>query len=460
MTSSKEIKVPFDRRRFLRLIPPTVLASITNKSSFELLNEIRSQNNTTPNHNGSSIMDEEPQSLLIDPEMEIFLEEYIHNHQTKIEDQKESNNEIYWERELESLIRIQEFKISKAIPFTEINPQILNLYLKGFILDFTSLPEIKEANLNPNLQERFIKIIKLLAVQSKEELQFNLKILKEYSNPRRMEILKKVRSIDKIVSIYFSHNTDSNFENNPQGYSGRFSPEFLREWKITFPNKQPPSLEQLLALQEYYYNQLAKLEGWQFEEEIPVIQTWDNQASCNLYASSFMACLGLQNKCSHRVDSENNPIIYVLDPKTGRTKLMIEKEGSMMEPIGNIKELSAADQHQWFQKYSEKHGWVDVTNLSYEKKVELLKDGYVFYGSSEGHNWIILGLELDSKFQPVLTQATYNNFFSCFIPEEYLGKKINSFLYSELETKYAEIYKLMPQLDHETNAKLFAIKIK
>lgn len=102
--------------------------------------------------------------------------------------------------------------------------------------------------------------------------------------------------------------------------------------------------------------------------------------ACNIYSTDVLQAMLGNDVISHRVSSTGNPVI----------------EGG--------RELNAAGMFHWMQNNGQDYGWENVTSLSFEEKNELLAAGFIFFGATEGHNWVI-GM---AEGAPVLSQATFD----------------------------------------------------
>ncbi len=99
--------------------------------------------------------------------------------------------------------------------------------------------------------------------------------------------------------------------------------------------------------------------------------------TCNIRAADLLQALDVP--IGHRVDVNGNP-----------------------SPDG--RELDSEGMYSWIQEHGSRFGWQDVTNLSYEDKKKLLSEGYVFFGATPPHNWVVGMLE----DRPVVDQASVN----------------------------------------------------
>jgi hypothetical protein len=446
------------RRRFLELLPKAVVTSLAAKYASDLISHPKSLPKSSAHRQvvGES---QEPPTSIIDPEMDRLLTEYINSHQPEVNKKTTSleKKELNENHELERLRGVQALKEEISVPFDQINPEIATLYQRGFILDFASLPEVAEARNNPNIEESIKKIISLLSVESREMIESASISLEFFNLPEVIELQKKLDAIYYLRSRHLDY-TDG--DTKIVSYKN-----YVELWNKFFPGKVLPSPEVLEDLSFRYQRKMNMLYYKFFSEhyspKIENIKNWDNQASCNLYASAFFACLVGQQHFSHRVDSQNNPIIYLLNRQTGRTEFFIEgKDGQLVKPVGSVRELSAKGQHDWMIEHGEQHGWLDVTNLDYDQKLQKLKEGYVFFGSTEDHNWVIVGLTVNGEFQPFLTQATSHNLLGVFKRVEDISEDSDSGAFYSRNSVYSAGYKLMPQLFGNDEARIFAIKPK
>ena len=357
------------------------------------------------------------------------------------------------EKEAPLFDKTYHLKLENSTSYRDTDKRILNLYKTGFLYDLTSIPEIQEAINNPNLNEKYLQIIKTLSVQSQEE------IIKESEQYRKIiETKSKVRTLDALQE--FRYQIDNS--------NSKYNPDTKAEWDSMYPNTAFPTSEYLEEMIDNlkkemdfensnlnygHVSTIAPVED-PLDYEVPDIKTWTNQYSCNLYAASFIESLGMQENFSHRIDSKNRPVIYKID-KQGKTRLYVKENGKLIPPEGQVRELNAEAQLNWVSENGIEYGWEDVTNLSYEQKVKKLSEGYIFFGGNPVHNWIVVGIEIDGKVEPMLTQATTNTHLKPFLPPENIN---NLKGISEKEKDfYAHTYKLMPI---ELDTKLFAIKVR
>ena len=455
MKESPEIS----RRRFLGLLPKAIVTALAAKYASDLI----SHPETLPKSSAEGqVIDPLNEPLSSKINTHISVTEQANSYQSGIKEKSSSeNNELNESLELGRLRAIQALKKEISTPLNQINPEIATLYQRGFILDFSSLTEVKEATSNPDLEESIKKIIQLLSVEAKEVIEYKTAYLEFYNKPEVINLRKKI----ELINLIRFNLTDFQNEERIVDYK-----KYTQLWNNLFPGKTIPDAERLSVIESDLFFEISKLEtnylgSFEFDYEF-VVKNWDNQSSCNLYASSFFACFGLQNKFSHRVDSRNNPVIYIKNETNGRTEFFIENEsGQYTKPKGSVRELSAEGQHTWMIEDGEKYGWIDVTNLDYDEKLQKLKEGYVFYGSTEDHNWVIVGLTINGEFQPLLTQATSHVLLGAFkrkediLAEDEPNPSRSNFYYRNSEL-YAAGYKFMPQLFGNDEARIFAIKPK
>lgn len=257
---------------------------------------------------------------------------------------------------------------------SEINPLITNM-VHGFLPNFEQMPEIIEARRLPNIQERILSIIKILGVNTQEEL----KLLDEIK-----DLEQKMQAIYKLQNSLYN-NLEEIDKLLTYDDSGRDQVIMDTQYLIgEIFNKLSKKNEGLLA-------EIASKEQEIIENAVN--PAWNSEviSFCNLYATTILAALGLLHRISHRVDENGNPV---------------ESGG---------RELNARGMFNWFREHGSRFGWKNVTNITHKERMELLRNGAIFYGSTPEHNWIIFGMNVnESDFRPVLTQATYNKSIGLF----------------------------------------------
>ena len=295
---------------------------------------------------------------------------------------------------------------------SEISPLITNM-VHGSLPNFDQMPEIIEARKLPNIQERILAIIKILGVNTQEEL----KLLDEINN-----LEQKIQQINKEQEVLFLKLSE---------LEDLYSKEEIK--------KNQDIYNLILSLRDEYIGLGKQVED--YEAKISLIEkeisknagnpAWNDEviSFCNLYATTLLAALGLFHRISHRVDENGNPV---------------ENGG---------RELNAGGMFNWFREHGSRFGWRDVTDLTHKERMELLRNGAIFYGSSIEHNWIIFGMDVNGfDFRPILTQATDNRSLGLF-PNITDGIKdrslITSWKNSMLKLEY--LYKIFPTRKSEKN---------
>ncbi len=312
-----------------------------------------------------------------------------------------------------------------------------------FIYDVSTIPEIQNANKRNNLTDTYLEIIKTLSVQTREEVKL------EYEEASSVAYLQQLG--------YLKRMGDQN------------DPAIQVEWRKNFPNIPFPgseTIESLIIEEQIKLNSILYKKNNQPPKGI---DTWNNpdRYSCNLYAATFIQSLGLQETFSHRVDGNNRPVLYV-QGEDGKTYLKVRnKETGKLENARNVRELNAKGQLNWIESHGSEYGWSEVTDYSYDEKIKMLREGYIFFGGSNKHNWIVIGVEIDGQTIPMLTQSTTNYSMVPFESKEKFDQKYSTYNNPyQTDTiahnpNYAAKYKLMPNLYKDyPEAKLFAIKVR
>lgn len=356
-----------------------------------------------------------------------------------------------FEKYRESVEKFNQIRLSYSRPYNEIPAEILNLHKNGFKADFTSFKEVQDALNNPNVSERFLQIIKFLSVQSREEVLYDIRSGELSMVP---EIIREEKK--QALLSYFSNHYYNDSENSTA------KARLLQEWKICFPNKEFPTFEMFQESNSLYFAKLYQIWNELNQYTYTDVESWSNQNSCNLYASTFIACLGLQQYFSHRVDSKGNPIIYKKN-ESGNVFDKILINGEYLNPIGEVRELSAEGQHNWIIQNGSKYGWEDLSKSSIEEILSHLEKGEVIFGSTPDHNWCLVGIKIGDKVFPALTQATSNQLLRIFPSIS----DLKSFDYSDLSDKivsfdsiFGYFYKLLGSNQKDTDGvSLFAHKV-
>ena len=242
-----------------------------------------------------------------------------------------------------------------------------------------------------------------MAVETRERVEYEEKIFKILISPQALEIFDKIK-ITFLLIVFLNSREDFSIEHFK--IIQNLSPEkLILEWKRLYPNNTIPDKEKL---SEIYLNLCDDFEDL-FPKPGPEYKnnpSWDRQEACNIYSSTLLACLGLQKQISHRVDSLERPIVYIHNSSTGKTDLYAaDEEGNLFPPHGSIRELGAGDMRKWLLKHGEKYGCVNVTDLSLEERKKYLQD-HIIIGATSIHNFIVTGVVLDKKLEPILSQAT------------------------------------------------------
>lgn len=403
------------------------------------------------------------------------------------------------ENERERLEAIKNLRIKYSLPLEEINPQIRFMLHTGYVVDFLSLPEVREALSNTNFQQTLLQIIKILSVESQESAKFanehfDMQMDPEFRNLNRVrnqtERLIEIKKGFKEKEINYQIRDERDTLEQQQEYQ-----IFANLWKQCFPNTRIPGLEEIEKLSKSlgwkiidvgykYLGEFKSKTNSGLDPNYPhfdltntpePVEAWQGTGdfTCNLYASSFIACLGLQNRFSHRIDELQRPVIYKKDERSGKVGFYVEEGGRLVSPKGKVRELRAADQIDWISnKGVEEYGWIDVTDLGYDEKVKMLSEGYVFLGGNGEHNWIIIGLEINGKIEPVLTQSSDYVSMKLFLPKEQMANSRyllgdcardnkDGSNYTEPYIPFAKPYKLNPNIEEcPEGTRIFAIKRK
>lgn len=299
---------------------------------------------------------------------------------------------------------LERIRARYSIYADEIHP-VVRSAIPGHLMDFDKIPEIQEARKIKNVHERVWKIIKILAVQTKGDLLRSKREMRQSNNLIKLLILRD--NLNLIIQ---------NFDNLKISETSRI-PDISSLRKLL--DKVSKIIETI---------QLSSLD---FDQKMGSNPAWSDKLSCNLYASTLIAALGLGHRLSHRVDEHGRPV------RTGG------------------RELSAEDTHNWLNKNGEKYGWIRVTNLSYAEKVDMLRKGYIFYGTHPGHNWIITGVEIQGEIQPALNQATNHTLLKLFDTKNIIRSIVESYSGFIQDTRegsvitkedyyYGANYKIMP----------------
>ena len=134
-------------------------------------------------------------------------------------------------------------------------------------------------------------------------------------------------------------------------------------------------------------DELKKFIG-SFKENIG-LEKWNLEhiPTCNTYSTTVIRALGIKD-ISHWFGSDGIPQY---------------NEG---------REYEAKDMLNWLNTHGEDYGWIDTTQMSYDERLALLKNGYIFYGATDVHTWVVFGVETEKgEVVPVLTQSTFNRLF-------------------------------------------------
>ena len=395
MSKSKEIP----RRRFLQfaLATPGVLTSQNIDKLIELVGGRKDK----------KLEVKETELNLISELAGIIREEDNKRSQSTPDSIESRNTGVYQEAisDEEGIKYLEELRQRYSLNVDEISPVIKNT-IPGHRIDYESIQEVLEARKIPNVHERVLTMIKLLSIQTKEDL-----IDKKRGSlvgDRLLKIMIHIDNINLLIANYEKLSTQS---------------EIISR-KIKFPELERLKiiLEELIKIQDSLqsiYNQ---------SETNPL---FNDKESCNLYAGLLIGMLGLEHRFSHRVNENGKPV----------------KSGG--------RELSAGNTLKWFLKHGERYGWKRVTHLSYAEKVQMLKEGYIFYGANTGHNWIVTGVEYMGSIRPALTQATEHTLLKFFKTaniirspyESYYGFLTNTrekALLTKEQYLYGANYKLMP----------------
>ncbi len=351
-----------------------------------------------------------------------------------------------------------------STPLEKIRNEIRFLHNRGFVFDFTSLPEVKKLNKLPSLSRRCLEIVKLLSVKTKEEILFENEKFNFYTKPE---------TLNRMIIIFY-HN--SLYLSGKISYSQFL--ESISSLKTSFQDLLALPVDDIGQNKSKIGSVMGNFEGKLYEDifqidekydsaNLPRVESWGNQDSCNLYALEIVKCLGLQYVLSQRVDGEDSPVVY--KNKGRQVQQLVYKNGKLVRPVGKIRELSAKGIHEWLGRNGEKNGWEDVTTYSYRDKINLLRQGYIFYGATTEHNWIVFGQLLDGILEPVLTQASTHELLKLFSSESSLGgsapeilKIIQSLAPDDILVPASD-YKLTGFYEEDTqntlDPKIYAIKV-
>jgi len=127
---------------------------------------------------------------------------------------------------------------------------------------------------------------------------------------------------------------------------------------------------------------------------IPKWHNYDQNGSriltCNTYAANAIRALGMEQFMSHWFDAEGNP-------------------NDNMEGT----EYQARDVYSWLNgPKGQEYGWFEVSRITVDERLLLLKDGYIIYGANPIHNWLVFGVPYgEGKIIPVLSQSIPNTLF-------------------------------------------------
>lgn len=111
--------------------------------------------------------------------------------------------------------------------------------------------------------------------------------------------------------------------------------------------------------------------------------------TCNTYATTVMHALGLGEDISHWFSPQGVP------------------------QFNAGIEYQARQTQRWLQDRGEEFHWQDVSMLSLEERLELLRNGYIILGVNQIHMWLIFGaVDEEGQTRAVLTQSIPNALFS------------------------------------------------
>lgn len=148
---------------------------------------------------------------------------------------------------------------------------------------------------------------------------------------------------------------------------------------------------------------LIKLLGIETFEEATSRYHTDSSA-CNIYALDLFRGLGIKT-ISHLVDEDDNPV------EEGGFELSAQDTGIWLSD--HAKRADSYDEtlrllNEEKTKLISDREFVDITQFDYQQRIDLLKQGYVFLGTTAGHNWVVWSATIDKEFYPLITQSTYN----------------------------------------------------
>ena len=110
--------------------------------------------------------------------------------------------------------------------------------------------------------------------------------------------------------------------------------------------------------------------------------------TCNTYATTVLHAIGLGEDMSHWFSPQGVP--------------------QFNEGI----EYQARQTQRWLQDRGEEFNWQDVSRLSLDERLDLLKNGYIILGVNQFHMWLVFGAVDDNgQVLPVLTQSMPNSLF-------------------------------------------------
>lgn len=407
----------FSRRRFLRLAAISYLIAELESSGLPI--DPVTETSVTKETNSNTFTDEETEFL------RKVLEQNIHinsNEAGTSESQPYASsleyrnpdmyNEVYDGNYLEALSSQLDYEYSPYL--SQINPAIKNIR-HGVSFDFNQTPEILEARKIEDVHERVLKIVSILAPCTKEELKIRNILIKSELMTRILDNTKG--TLKDSILLILRHSRESNIAKNPER-------ELLEE-----------KLKILKSIREKYNNQEKATEIFNnFATNVYGNPAWNDEhiSFCNLYASLLIDALELGHRAGHRVDNNGN----------------IVRSGG--------RELNASGMYNWFKNHGERHGWKNVSNLTYGEKVKLLEEGYIFYGSSPEHNYIISGIRINGRIRPFLTQATANHTIKLFNDFSDSATSYRGIPPSQINLDLAGTEKLMPS---GSDYQLFAIHI-
>jgi hypothetical protein len=274
---------------------------------------------------------------------------------------------------------VDKLKKDIAVPLAQIDTRIKNAY-PGILPDFKGVDAIVEAQKEGDPLQRVLKVIPQLGVETKEQVEgkkpLSYEELSDEGKERVSQIAILSEEINKISDKLFGASVSLS-DTDKQALEAQYN----KLWTERNVLDNKVYLERVSSIINIRYS-------------FPLVFT------CNIYSTDLCSALGLGDVISHRVDTKGEPVA-----KGGR-------------------ELRAYEMKKWLiTKGVEQYDWKDVTNEDYASKQKLLGEGYIFYGASESHTWVVVGVKDGDEVIPALTQSTDNIMLSYLPPNHW---KINN----------------------------------